>query len=1075
MKPMHLAVLAAVLAVAAVLFLMFKETGDERHRDRSGTDRSAGRTIPGGRDGEEDAGAREKARGAGALSVKLKVVGADGSPAGGAELALSGRAERSTVAAADGTIEIDGLRAGFYNLLARHRNAVGALDFELTETTDLGTLKLREAVAIRGRVFDPQGQPLAGARVAAVRKALADAFNLTTIVQAITTPEPTVAATATGVDGAYELLVPTGGTYSVSASARGFAQEAEAARPYTATVEGLDFYLFPGVQVAGRVIDASGEPIAGALIMLVDPRSAFGGTTPKVEGVSAGDGTFALVVTPSQNLLLVVRALGYAVHMDSNLALPALNLTITLEAGVSVRLQTVDADQPAMPAPGVSVAVMYRGGFAAGTTDERGEVLLQNLPTRGTRMWGGQQQVFLWGGGYVVRTVQVTAQEPVEGLLDLGVVPMTKGGVVFGKVRDKTTGDPVAGARLRSMGGLEPQLELMGAVAAVSAADGSYELRGVALKAHTILASHPDYVSNMDPMALVRSMQGGGAAPLFADGRRKAEHDLELTPASTVEGIVLAPDGNPAAGAKVGVRDDMAFFRRVLGGGSPTAITDAEGRFALGGLKKDQAVRITATHRDWGSSEAVAARAGEPLTLTLTEPLLVKGTVADEEGDPVSGVRVTVERAKEASGSRNVVGMGGDESGAARPAVTDKQGAYIVRNAPPGRLKVTFEHRAYDTAATTIDVAPGTNERDLGKTVLLRGLGLEGVVVDEEGKPAAGVSIHANWNYEGGVQAGADTPGRMNGSDTTDEEGRFSIYGLKEGKYRLRIWQPGVYSTRPLAQTGTTDIRVVLMKAGQLSGRVTSLGAPVVSAHVTAQIGTTRPDGQTNWEHIGWSRTDGDGHFRLDSLPPDRAFKLRIRHDGHKQLEIEGVRASDQRQTYVLDRGIRIGGIVVNGEGNPVGGVTLSVRVESEHGRQSKTVTSAPDGRFEASGLDQGQITVEIPAWNQSFIRTEPIVVTPGDRAVRIVVEQGESISGVALDAQGGPISGLQVEALDAEGNQVSQTWVWQEDGTFTVGGLRRGTYTLRAVRWAEGKQEVLATLEGVASGSVGIELRAAK
>jgi protocatechuate 3,4-dioxygenase beta subunit len=1077
MKPMHLAVLVAVLAVAAVLFVMLKETGDDRHRDRAGTDRAAGRTTtPGAQDDEDDADAREAARGAGSLSFKLKVVGPDGSAAAGADLELSGRAFRRDATATDGTIEIDGLFPGFYNLIARRDKAVGALDFQLEKTTDLGTLELHDAVAIRGHVFDPHKVPLAGARVEAVHKARQDGFNLTSIVSAITTPEQIVARTATGADGAYELLVPTGGTYAVSASARGFAQEAEAARPYTADVSGLDFYLFPGVQVAGKVIEASGEPIAGALIMLVDPMSAFGGTTPKVETVTAADGTFALVAMPSRNLLLAVRAIGYAMHMESNLSLPALNLTIKLEAGVSVRLKAVDADQPAMPAPNVSVAAMYRGGFAAGTTDDRGELVLENLPTKGSRMWGSQQQVILWGGGYVVRTVQIAAKEPIDGILEVGDVPMTKGGVVYGKVLDKATGDPVEGARLRSMGGLDPQIEIMGAVSTASAEDGSYELSGVPLKAHTILASHPDYASDMDPMALAQAMQGGGGAALFAEGRKKVEHNVELTPAETANGIVLAPDGNPVAGAKVGVRDQMAIFRRMLGGSAPTAVTDAEGRFALGGLKKGQVVQITATHRDYGSSEAVSARAGEPLTLTLTAPLILKGTVVDESGDPVSGVRVTVERAKQPSGSRNVVNMGGEETGAVRPAVTDKDGGYVVRNAPPGELKVTFDHRDYAVDTTAINVAPGTVERDLGKTVLVRGLGLEGVVVDEKDQPAAGVSIHANWNYQSGVRPSAESPGRMNGSATTDEKGRFSIYGLKEGKYRLRIWQPGVYSSQPVAQTGTTDIRVVLMDAGQLTGRVISLGAPVVGASVSAQIGKPQADGHITWDHVGWARTDGEGVFRLHSLPPDRPFKLQIRHDAHRRLEVEGVRASDRRETYVLDKGIQIGGIVVTREGEPVAGVTLSVRVTDEFQKNvnSKSVTSAANGRFEAGGLDEGTITVQVAAWNQNFIRAEPVTVTPGDRAVRIVAEPGESISGVMRNAQGAPLNEVQIEALDGEGNQVSQTWVWQDDGSFTVGGLPKGTYTLRAARWTEGKREILATAEGIATGSVGIELRTA-
>ncbi|MHC4163284.1 MAG: hypothetical protein ACYSUM_14235, partial [Planctomycetota bacterium] len=119
MKPMHLAVLGAVLAVAAVLFLMFKETGDDRHRDRRGTDRAAGRTTSGEQDGTDDADAREGARRAGSLSFKLKVVLPDGSAAAGAELELSGRALLRDATATDGTTEIDGLFPGFYNLIVR--------------------------------------------------------------------------------------------------------------------------------------------------------------------------------------------------------------------------------------------------------------------------------------------------------------------------------------------------------------------------------------------------------------------------------------------------------------------------------------------------------------------------------------------------------------------------------------------------------------------------------------------------------------------------------------------------------------------------------------------------------------------------------------------------------------------------------------------------------------------------------------------------------------------------------------------------------------------------------------------
>jgi len=654
MKPMRLLVIVALLGVAALIYMLMSEARDERQTDRRGTEQTdRDRDADVGDRSETDDKTADKQRGTGSLQAKLKVVMPDGSPAAGAELVLRGRGELDDLTNSDGEIEFLGLHRGLYNVIARHGDAVGAIDFELEEAADLGTLELKEAVAIRGHIFDSQGQPLAGATVDAARMAEGKSFDMTTMVKVLMTPEEVVARTESGDDGAYELLVPKAGFYSVRANARGFAQEADAARPFTATVEGIDFYMVPGVGVAGRVTDSNGAPIEGAAVMLVDPESAFGKQLPKTETTTATDGSFALAATPSMQLLMVVRAAGYATHLEADLKLPALDVQVKLEEGVSVRLQAVDAARTAVPAPGVSVAVMYRGGFAAGETDESGALLLKNLPTKGTRMWGSQQMAILWGGDYVAHMVQLTAKEPENGELDIGTVELTRGGVVTGKVTDKSTGDPVEGVRLRSFGGLQQQLDMMGAVTTNSAKDGTFTLRGVPPKASAILAVHPQYISDFDPMQMMMSMRGQpGGEPIFADATLKAKRDIELTPASTLSGVVLGPDGAPVAGAKIEVQDEMAMIRMVLGVGTISAVSDVEGRFELIGLKLGQSVRAYASHRDFGRSEIKEGKAGEPLTLNLAEPLMLTGQVVDESGSPIAGVRVAVSRVQEQNAGR---------------------------------------------------------------------------------------------------------------------------------------------------------------------------------------------------------------------------------------------------------------------------------------------------------------------------------------------------------------------------------------------------------------------------------------
>jgi len=1074
MKPMRVLVIAALLGVGALVYILMSESRDERQTDRRGVERSdrsdRDATNERASDGE---GAAKKQRGTGTLHATLKILMPDGSAAGGAQLTLRGRGESEEWADADGAIEFQGLHRGIYNVLARHGDAVGALDFELERTTDLGTIQLTEAVAIRGHVFDSQGAPVPGAVVDAPRMPEQKSFNMTTMVKVLMSPEEVVARTRAGEDGAYELLVPKAGYYSVRAHARGFAQEAEAPRPFTATVEGIDFYLLPGIGVSGRVTEANGTPIEGAAVMLVDPQSAFGKQLPKAESMTAADGTFEISATPTQQLLFIVRAAGYATHMDSNLTLPALDMQIKLETGVSVRLQAVDAAQKAVPAAGVSVAVMYKGGFAAGETDDSGALLLENLPTKGTRMWGSQQMAILWGGDFVAHMVQLTGKEPENGELDIGTVELARGGVVTGKVTDRTTGDPVAGVRLRTFGGLDQQLDMMGAVTALSAEDGTYKLKGVPHKAHSILAIHPDYISDFDPMKMMMSMRGQSAGePIFADANLKAVRNIELTPAATLTGQVLGPDGEPVAGAKIEVEDELAMIRMVLGAGTIGAVSDAEGNFELKGLKVGQDVKVLASHRDFGGSEVTAGKAGEPITLTLSEPLMLSGLVVDETGIPIAGVRVAVARAQGRARRGNVVSAGDSAVGGARPAITDAAGKFTVRNAPAGKLTVTYEHTAYEVVNSSMDVAPGNDEHDLGKTILKRGLGIEGVVVDEDDKPVAGVSLNLNWDYSGG-QSNAEETGRMHGQARSDEQGRFKLYGLRQGKFQLRVWQPGYYANAPTVESGTTDVRVVLEKAAQLNGRVMANGSPVVNANVSAEIVTATTAAGDTTKNVGWGRTDVDGRFHVRSLPKQTPFRLTIRHDGFQTLRVNGVTASDQEQSYTLDTGAQIGGIVVDTRGSPIPNVSVGVAVRSEDGnRNHKNVRTGADGRFIAGGLDAGEITVQLARWNTDYIPIEPFTVTPGDTAIRIVAEKGESIGGTIVDAAGKPLTQISITALDADAEQVGQTWAWEEDGSFHLGGLPKGRYTIRASRWVEGEMEVLAVVHDVATGTKDLELR---
>ena len=219
---------------------------------------------------------------------------------------------------------------------------------------------------------------------------------------------------------------------------------------------------------------------------------------------------------------------------------------------------------------------------------------------------------------------------------------------------------------------------------------------------------------------------------------------------------------------------------------------------------------------------------------------------------------------------------------------------------------------------------------------------------------------------------------------------------------------------------------------------------------------------------MAWASTDVDGAFRLDSLPPDQALRIAITSDGHRTLTQDGVHAGvnagGTEQVFVLDPGLRVGGTVTNAAGTPVAGVGIWVKF----GNDSKNVTTDADGRFVVGGLPQEEITVQVASWGQNYVATEPVKATPGDLNIQMTVEQGESIGGVILDADGTPLKQVQLAALDEQGQQVAGDWVWAGDGSFEIKGLRPGRYRIRASRWADGKFTTLTEVEGVATDPKG-------
>lgn len=205
----------------------------------------------------------------GTAALRATIVDADGLPASGVWSHLQHpdavHAEESgwvqlPQTGADGRIEAAGLAPGRYTLQANEEAHAHftSQPFDLREgaTVDLGTLVLRRAVEVRGRVVDDAGSAVENAAISVhfLDGRPAFMFSIAT----------------TGSDGRYVLRGIEAGTYRMGAEARGLAP----ATGVLVNVDGAgtvaDFVLARGGGIQFSVESDTGEPIGGARLSLFD-------------------------------------------------------------------------------------------------------------------------------------------------------------------------------------------------------------------------------------------------------------------------------------------------------------------------------------------------------------------------------------------------------------------------------------------------------------------------------------------------------------------------------------------------------------------------------------------------------------------------------------------------------------------------------------------------------------------------------------------------------------------------------------------------------------------------------------
>ncbi len=706
-------------------------------------------------------------------------------------------------------------------------------------------------------------------------------------------------ATCTSGDGgAYEFapLVPGEWSVFVLESARGLydAAAADASRGPARIRVGVaedrehDIALVRGVTLNGRVVTTSGDGIAGA---------RFGATT------TDADGRFRLAgLRPGEHVDVYVEARGFvrALHAaDVPESGDGSEVTVVLERCGTVR-GTVTCDAGELPGD-VRVRVVARtGGVLPGPS---GAPDIRTSDDALPDADGRYTCALPWttGGEFVVeaeapgRPVARSAPVRIERGHDVYEVDVRieAGATLQGVVLDAATDAPLAGAFVRVGGGPNAS------VAAVSAADGTFVVRGVTTSAPRIGL----FVSAWDHVDASVNMAPGDASDLT----------VRLERAASIAGRVVAEDGAPVAGV------------RVSAGTLPgrTVVTGADGAFEIRGLPR--VIWSLDVEPATTSGPAIARRTVEDIApdtrdlVVLVHPgLRIAGRVVLADGRGAADVMVRAV----ASGTRI--------TNASPYASTSGDGRFVIAGLAAGAYDVTATPNtrspyAGDAAACFPTQLPAVRAGDEGVEIVLRsGWTISGSVVDARGERVSGL-----WLEAGGA------------TTQSAHDGTFTFSGLRPGRHTIRAVPTQAAPAFAAVEggedvaAGARDVRLVAVAGASLGGRVVdAAGVGVEGADV---------DVAASPRFARRTKTARDGTYSFDGLPPG-PYTLTAATSTHVPARVLGA-AAGTAPDLVLAQGLDARGRLLDADGAPLAGCWLDFVIDGEEHLRREARTR-DDGGF---------------------------------------------------------------------------------------------------------------------------------
>ena len=670
----------------------------------------------------------------GTLRLEGQVIDEREAPVAGARVAIDTNPPRVVETEADGAFVFTGLSPRDYQLEAAAGELyAGPARLRLTDDAEPVTLRMRRGGSVEVTVTEREGG-------AAVQGAVVELRS--TLVWSATTDASGVARLR-GVGAVWAPL---------AARADGFAPAAMMISTAGAAdvTERVAIRLSRGPALAGRVVDETGAPVAGARVVPAPASEPLPVVDPRRDGVvTRADGRFTIPAVAPGTWRLTATHRDHAPTTTDPIAVAGErvrdDVEIVLARGAVVR--GVVKERSGQPVAAADVSVVAQGFVAWRArrqvfTDADGRFELRGLPRRAVDVVAQHAR-----GSSPIASVDLAArrEHEVELVLD-------HGGTIAGVVVDEA-GTPVGDAPVvvepEWSGGTEDLVAwtVRGVQHAVTDQGGSFAFSGLPDGAYRLRAARPGApVSALDLARSVSARPGGEPVRIVipADGR--------------IVGKVAFADGSAPSS-----------FHAALGWARAVPFASDDGAFELVAQAGPHTLTISGlgfveTRREVVVTGGAKTDVG---TIVVAAGRSISGRVLDARGVPVEKAKVVAGSLLTGGGSELYVP---DESIGARDTETDGDGRFVLAGFSTTAVTVVAGKDGVGRSAS-IRIPPGTDSATLD-LVLAPTTGLDGTIT-RDGKPVADTIVIAQ-------------PVGATGSNffvATGPDGSFAIDSLAPGAY----------------------------------------------------------------------------------------------------------------------------------------------------------------------------------------------------------------------------------------------------------------------------------------------------